>query len=82
MEGKDQRLDGEYKKRKNAIEKCLQAAVAKGFKWFGVQDGGQCFSSKDAGTRYTKYGKADNCKDGKGGAWANNVYLINSKCVY
>ena len=79
LEGKYDTLDGDYKKRENAIEKCFQVAVKRGFKYFAVQNGGQCFASEDAGPRYSMYGKADTCRDGKGASWANDVYIINGK---
>ena len=42
---------------------------------FAIQDGGWCAAAKDF-KGYRKYGKANNCKNGKGGGWANNVYRI------
>ena len=41
-------------------------------------------ATKTAGNTFDKYGKSDTCnKDGRGGGWANNVYLIgkNEKSV-
>ena len=34
-----------YKKRKDPILHCLQAAIARGYVVFALQDGGQCFGS-------------------------------------
>ena len=32
--------------------------------------------SSDAGKRYKMYGRANNCAEGKGGEWANDVYYV------
>ncbi|XP_078661544.1 uncharacterized protein LOC144905673 [Branchiostoma floridae x Branchiostoma belcheri] len=77
LEGTDERLDGSYTARANAIEKCYQVAKSRGFSVFAVQNGGQCFGSATALTTYRKYGPSTGCqKDGEGGGWANEVYLI------
>ena len=71
-------LDGRYKSRQNPIEKCYNAALARGYKVFALQDGGWCASSSDASETYDKYGASSDCKaDGLGGSWANQVYQIN-----
>ena len=79
LEGKDKRLDGSYGSRKDAIEKCYAAAKEKGYKYFAVQHDGWCAASANAESRYKMYGKATNCKGGKGGGWANDVYVIEGK---
>ncbi|XP_044165741.1 uncharacterized protein LOC114963329 isoform X1 [Acropora millepora] len=77
IEGSDPVLDGNYKVRRNAISKCAVATLQKRYGVFAVQDGGWCAASKTAGNTFDKYGKSDACnEDGKGGGWANNVYLI------
>ena len=43
--------------------------------FFAVQHGGWCAGSKEL-PPYKKYGKSNECKDGKGAAWVNNVYQI------
>ena len=48
---------------------------------FAVQNGGWCAAANTLG-RYRTYGKAGNCKNGKGGAWANNVYRIKKTGEY
>ena len=82
-------LKGHYKKRKNAIQKCYEAASHLNFKFFAVQDGGYCSSSATADTTYKIYGASDAsiCIDGKGGPMANDVYRIIGKlqmslCLY
>lgn len=77
LEGKDSGLDGGYQARTDAIWKCYEAAKAKGFKYFAVQNGGWCASSASAESRYNMYGKSSACKDGKGGGMANDVYVIH-----
>ena len=85
LEGKDERLDGEYDKsnplekpstRENAIQKCYEVARDRGYNYFGVNNGGWCVGSFDAELKYKTYGKLSNCKDGKGGQWANDVYFV------
>ncbi|XP_035672021.1 uncharacterized protein LOC118413012 [Branchiostoma floridae] len=80
LEGTDARLDGSYPARKNAIEKCYQVAKSRGFSVFAVQNGGWCAGSATALSTYRKYGPSSGCgKDGEGGGWANEVYLITGK---
>ena len=81
LEGKDPlRLKGSYSTRDYAIDLCYQTAKAKGYHIFAVQNGGWCAGMRGS-TRYQKYGKATNCKNGKGGSWANDVYQIGGKCL-
>ena len=44
---------------------------------FAVQNGGWCAAAGNL-NGYRKYGKAGNCKNGKGGPWANDVYRITN----
>ncbi|XP_077863237.1 uncharacterized protein LOC102805255 [Saccoglossus kowalevskii] len=77
LEGTDSRLDGAYASRENPIEKCSQVASDLGYKVFAVQNGGWCASSATAIDRYNMYGTSTKCnKDGKGGAYANEVYIF------
>ena len=81
LEGTDSVLDGAYSSRVNPIAKCAVAAMRKGYNMFAVQDGGWCAASSTVPQRFDKYGKSTACKgDGKGGPWANNVYVVNRKC--
>ena len=75
LEGTDPLLKGGYTVREFAIEKCYKVAKSRGFHIFAVQHGGWC-AGMVGSERYKKYGKATNCKNGKGGAWANDVYQI------
>jgi len=64
-----------------AVQKCANLAMNKGYTTFGVQNGGECWSGAEAGRTYSKLGKAKhNCRNGLGGAWANDVYqMVDSK---
>ena len=79
LEGKDRRLNGPYTRRAHAIQKCYQAAKARGYRYFAVQNGGWCASSSTAGRTYRRYGRSNRCRRGKGGPWANDVYIINGR---
>nr|XP_039249479.1 uncharacterized protein LOC120327143 isoform X1 [Styela clava] len=76
-DGRFPTLKGNYQRRKNAIEKCSQVALDKGYKVFAVQNGGWCATGPNAHKTYNKYGSSNACKgDGKGGPWANAVYGV------
>ncbi|CAH1240011.1 SVEP1 [Branchiostoma lanceolatum] len=80
LEKTDPRLDGHYSSRRNAIDKCYQVALSRGFSVFAVQNGGQCFGSADGHTSYNKHGPSKDCgSDGKGASWANVVYHITGR---
>ena len=72
-------LTGHYKRRFDALGKCMRAAKKLGFNVFAVQDGGQCFAGKDAKVTAMRYGKSNECdaKTGKGGPLANDLYELN-----
>ena len=59
-----------------AVSKCASLTKSKGFWTFGVQYNGQCFSANNAQHTFSKYGGANNCRNGKGGTWANDVYFF------
>ena len=47
---------------------------------FAIQDGGWCAADKTAAQTFDKYGESDKCNsDGKGGPYANQVYVIKGK---
>ena len=47
---------------------------------FAVQNGGWCAGSATAHKTFNKYGKSAACgSHGKGGPWANQVYVIKGK---
>lgn len=51
----------------DSAQKCYEKAAAHGYHAFGIQNGGECWSSEAADANYNMYGPTDNCKDGKGG---------------
>lgn len=79
IEGTHQLLKESFFTRKDAVEKCAEVTRSRGWKVFAIQDGGWCASSPTAHLTYNKYGTAVNCVDGKGGMFANDVYIINGK---
>ena len=82
LEGKDSILDGAYRARRDAINKCYKAAKKRGYKVFALQHGGWCASSASAEKTFDKYGNSPHCgKDGEGGPWANQVYYIKGKLI-
>ena len=56
--------------------KCAETAKGLGYKYFAIQDGGQCFTSRDAGEKYNIYGKSEKCRNGLGGPMASDVYSL------
>ena len=46
---------------------------------FAVQHGGWCASTKRAHLTYGRYGRSNRCRNGKGGPWANDVYVLKGK---
>jgi len=74
MDGSDPTISDPYQGRTDAINKCAKVAENRGFKYFGVQDGGWCAASNDL-SRAKRYGPSNSCRiGGKGGGWANNIY--------
>lgn len=72
-------LTGNFLTRKDAINKCAVVAKERGFTVFGIQDGGWCAMSRYGHHTYNKYGKMDNCMNGKGGMLSFDIYSINCK---
>ena len=73
-------LDGYYKQRVDAIDKCFKCALKLDNTIFAVQDGGWCATSRNAKDTYQKYGASTNCNaKGTGGSMANHVYEIEGK---
>ena len=70
-------LDGDYKLRTDAIEKCALAAIKKKYHVFAIQKGGVCLVSGTLNPTFNKFGISQDCKsDGKGGPGASHVYVI------
>lgn len=62
--------------RRDAVMRCFLLAARRGYRIFGVQDGGECFSGPMAHRTFNRYGRSNRCRNGKGGPWANDVYII------
>ena len=70
-------MDGSWRSREDAIQKCFLGAKSLGYSVFAVQAGGWCASSATAKSTFTKYGKSNDCNsNGKGGTYASSVYEI------
>ena len=76
LEGRSRLLKGSYRRRKYAIRKCALAAQKRGFRVFAVQHGGWCAASRTGHLTYRRYGRSNRCRNGKGGPWANDVYVL------
>ena len=69
LEGTSDLLDGKFRKRENATEKCAALANSLNFTVFAVSRGGECLGSANASINWDfwMYGEEENCVDGKGG---------------
>lgn len=76
LEGEDPLLDGDAETREDAKQKCARVTIKRGFAYFALQDGGYCHSSLSAQDTYNKYGLSTDCKLGKGGKMAIDVYEV------
>lgn len=68
-----------FQDRTHNISRCAEFAKLNGLRYFGIQNGGQCFTGPDAKSTYDKYGQANNCVNGTGNvlgdkSLANSVY--------
>ncbi|XP_048579243.1 uncharacterized protein LOC5521276 isoform X2 [Nematostella vectensis] len=72
-------LDGSHNQRKNAIHKCAQAAHKRGYRVFGLSDGGYCRSRYNAHLNYdVAFNPKDPCpEDGEGAHSSMDVYAID-----
>ena len=72
---------GYYNQRTNPKQNCLDAALGRNFKFFALQDGGQCFGTNDE-AEYKQYGEVvggcDPAWNGKGSGFINHVYAIKT----
>lgn len=67
---------------KFAVRDCARQARKRGYRIFALQNGGECFMGPRAKITYKKYGPSKRCRGGKGGPWANNVYIIIVKGMF
>jgi len=62
----------------NPVKDCELFANTHNYPVFAVQYGTECFAADNAELTYQMYGPSEDCKDGRGGAWAQNVYRTGS----
>ena len=79
MDGRNPLVTGYYRRRKDAIAKCGLVAMKFGYRAFVVQHQGWCGTGPRAHVTYRKYGRSNRCKNGKGGPWANDVYVVHGR---
>ena len=61
------------------VQGCYKWTRNKGYTVFGVQYGGQCYTTATAEETYDKYGSGRGCSSaGTGAGWLNEVYKITS----
>ncbi len=82
IEGSDKSLTGNFLIREDAILKCALVARQRGFKIFGVQDGGWCAGSLTGHFTYSRYGLTNNCVYGKGGMLSFDIYALKREYLY
>ena len=78
-DGKNILIKDYYRRRADAILKCALVALRFGYRAFAVQHQGWCATGPRAHVTYRKYGRSNRCRNGKGGPWANDVYIISGK---
>ena len=61
----------------STVAHCFNMAKKNGLPLFAVQNGNECFSSKDSLATYSKHGPSSKCKaGGMGGWWSIDVYIM------
>ena len=76
-------IDGGIRlKSNNPILDCKNFAEARSWTIFAVQYSTECFTAANAGLTYNKYGVSNDCREGRGGDWANDVYEITCERGY
>ncbi|XP_048589005.1 uncharacterized protein LOC5518116 isoform X2 [Nematostella vectensis] len=82
LEGAETTLMDTYDMRPKPIDTCANAASKHGYKVFAIQRGGVCLSGPHAEETFNKFGESSDCKDGRGGKFANDVYRLNPDASY
>ena len=72
-------MRGFYRRRSDAIAKCALEAAKRRYRAFAVQHQGWCATGPRAHLTYRKYGRSNQCRNGKGGPWANDVYFVSGR---
>ena len=55
---------------------CKAWAVTKGYEFYAIEAGNECWTSNTAPIRYLAKGGAHTCKNGRGGNWGMDFYRI------
>ena len=75
-------MDGKFRRRENATEKCAELAYSLNFTIFAISRGGECLASANASINWDfwMYGEEENCENGKGGKRPRSmdVYYIEA----
>jgi len=86
LEGTSDLLDGKFRRRENATEKCAELAYSLNFTIFAISRGGECLASANASINWDfwMYGEEENCENGKGGKRPRSmdVYYIEAGVDY
>jgi len=75
-DNRNRAIKGGKRIKRSSVEKCEQYAKKHHWSVFAVQHGGDCYTGPKAHETYNKYRKVGNCKHGKGGRWAQDVYRV------
>ena len=82
----DRAISGEWfyiSTNADVVELCAEHALSLGYSVFAVQAQHYCFTSYDAWNTYDSQGRSTACEsNGRGGGWANAVYVIRAECEY
>ena len=71
----------EYKSGQ-ALRKCYAKAAKLRYEYFGVSANKECYTHEDAGSTYTKHGKTEGCKRGRGQKGKMDVYKVNMGKIF
>ncbi|XP_031554877.1 uncharacterized protein LOC116291804 isoform X2 [Actinia tenebrosa] len=82
LEGTDPRLSESYRLRAKPIDTCASVAFKHGYKVFGIHRGGACFSGPKADQTFNIFGESADCKSGRGGVGATDVYRLDHDGKY
>ena len=66
----------------DAVLQCYWRVKEKSYQAFGIQKGGDCYTSIDATTTFDKYGAGSGCTGGTGSATSNDVYMVTGYDPY
>ena len=64
---------------KYAIKECYSKANEVGSHYFAIQNDNECRVVSSELDQYGKYGPSLDCRNGKGGHFANDVYIVKGK---